>query len=84
MKVARLKSGAPKDFLSGVRQSLQKEPGGAQGSIAVGATRGSLHLDIGLAWVFKYLKTTLFLIPKNDRKCYGICHICCKGQRLEE
>lgn len=64
-KVARLKSDAQKDFLTGMRQTLQKEAEGAQWGLCSGEVpRGSLHFDISLGRIFKYLKMTLFLIPK--------------------
>lgn len=66
-KIARFKSDAPNNFLVGMKQPLQKDPEGAQwGHCSREAPRGSLHIDISLAWIFKYLKVTPCLLPKGD------------------
>lgn len=74
-KVARLKSDAQKDFLTGMRQPVQKEAEGAQWGLCSGEVpRGSPHFEISLGRIFQYLKMTLFLIPKVMEMLQDLSH----------
>lgn len=68
-KIAGFKSDAQNNFLVGMRQPLQKDPEGAQWEhCSREAPRGSLHFDISLNLIFRYLKMTPCLLPKSDKK----------------